>query len=89
MWSHGSIYKITDWQTKPQVKEIKTFLSKENNTEGICYYPVTKNILISCKNDITQEDEKNLRGGKYQFNMTTNSVNEEPFMGYIKNILRN
>lgn len=80
LWSHGSIYKITDWQTKPQVKEIKTFLSKENNTEGICYDPVTKNILIACKDDIAQADEKKSTRGIYQFNMTTDSVNEVPFM---------
>ena len=80
LWSHGSIYKITDWQSKPQVKEIKTFLSKENNTEGICYDPVTKNILIACKNNAGEEDEKKSTRGIYQFNMANDSVSETPFM---------
>ncbi len=80
LWSHGSIYKITDWQTKPQVKEIPTFLSKENNTEGIGYDPVTKNILIACKNNAGEEDEKKSTRGVYQFNMATDSVAETPFM---------
>lgn len=80
LWSHGSIYKITDWQTKPQVKEIKTFLSKENNTEGICYDPVTKNILIAGKNNVADQNEKKSTRGVYRFNMATDSVAETPFM---------
>ena len=49
LWSHGVIFKITDWQTKPVVEKIKTSLKKENNTEGLCYDPVTQKLLIACK----------------------------------------
>ena len=80
LWSHGSIYKITNWQSKPEVKEIKTFLSKENNTEGICYDPVSKNLLIACKNNTAEGDEKKSTRGIYQFNISTDSVAETPFM---------
>ena len=79
LWSHGSIYKITDWQIKPLVKEIQTFLSKENNTEGICYDPISKDILIACKNNAGEDEKKSTRG-VYKFNISTDSVAETPFM---------
>lgn len=32
LWSHGILFKISDWQTKPVTDKIKTGLKKENNT---------------------------------------------------------
>lgn len=81
LWSHGSIYKITDWQNKPQVKEIQTFLSKDNNTEGICYDPLSKNLLIACKNNAdADEAEKKSTRAIYQYNIAGDSLLAEPFM---------
>src|ERR1700730_18401629 len=34
LYSHGKIFKIDIWKNNPAVKEISTFLNKENNTEG-------------------------------------------------------
>ena len=36
LWSHGVIYKITNWNSNPVTKELPTSLDKKNNTEGIC-----------------------------------------------------
>src|SRR6476620_2992768 len=58
LWSHGNIFKITDWKRGKQVKEIETGLDKKNNTEGLAYDPVTGNLLIACKNESGVEDEK-------------------------------
>lgn len=80
LWSHGKIFKVTDWQSNPKVDEIKTFLSKENNTEGICYDPVTKDLLIACKNESDVEDEKKSTRAIYEFDIKGDSLKSEPFM---------
>ena len=80
LWSHGTIYKITDWQNKPQVKEVKTFLSKGNNTEGICYDPVSQNLLIACKEDADEQGEKKSTRAIYQYNIAGDSLLTVPFM---------
>lgn len=80
LWSHGKIYKITDWQNKPRVEETKTFLKKANNTEGLCYDPVLHNLLIACKNDADVEDEKKSTRSVYEFDITTDSLKEDPFL---------
>ena len=78
LWSHGALFKITDWQNKPQIEKIKTGLSKENNTEGLCYDPVTKQLLIACKDSSgTGEDSAK---AVYSFNMENSQLNEKPFM---------
>ena len=81
LWSHGTVYKISDWQgTTPKVKQVNTFLGKENNTEGICFDPVTNNLLIACKNDDNQEEGKKSTRGVYQFNIAADSLMPNPFM---------
>lgn len=78
LWSHGALFKITDWQNNPQIEKIKTGLSKDNNTEGLCFDPVTKQLLIACKDSSgTGEDSAK---AVYSFNMENNKLNEKPFM---------
>ena len=80
LWSHGELFKISDWRTNPQVEKIKTSLSKENNTEGLCYDPVTQQLLIACKGSSNVPDEKKSTRAVYQFDMTQNKLNEQPFL---------
>lgn len=78
LWSHGVLFKITDWQNNPQIEKIKTGLSKDNNTEGLCFDPVIKQLLIACKdNSGTGEDSAK---AVYSFNMESMKLNEKPFM---------
>ena len=78
LWSHGALYKISDWQNKPSVEKIKTKLSKDNNTEGLCFDPVTKQLLISCKDSSgTGEDSAK---AVYAFNIEQAQLGEKPFM---------
>jgi uncharacterized protein YjiK len=80
LWSHGVLFKISDWQTKPKVEEIKTFLSKANNTEGLCYDPVTQKLLVACKDASSVAAEKKTTKAVYQFDMTQNKLDDQPFL---------
>jgi uncharacterized protein YjiK len=80
LWSHGVLFKISDWQTRPRVKKIKTFLSKENNTEGLCYDPVTQKLLVACKDASNVTDEKKSTKAVYQFDIAQNKLDEQPFL---------
>ena len=78
--SHGDIYKIKDWKNKPELEVINTFLAKDNNTEGICFDPVTKNLLIACKNESDISDEKKSTRAIYEFDLATDTLKNEPFL---------
>ncbi len=80
LWSHGVLFKIDDWQTKPKVEKIKTFLSKDNNTEGLCYDPVTRKLLVACKDASNVADEKKSTKAVYQFDMTQKKLSNQPFL---------
>lgn len=80
LWSHGDLFKITDWKTKPVVEKITTGLSKENNTEGLCYDPLTKMLLIACKDDPGIPGVKNSTKAVYEFDMKSNKLIAKPFL---------
>jgi uncharacterized protein YjiK len=80
LWSHGKIFKIKDWQNKPQTEEIKTFLKKNNNTEGLCYDPVLHDLLVACKNNSDLEEEKKSTRSVYEFDMEADTLKEIPFL---------
>jgi DNA-binding beta-propeller fold protein YncE len=80
LWSHGTVFKINDWNTNPKVEEFRTPLKKGNNTEGLCYDPVTKALLIACKGESNIPDAKKSSKAVYQFNMQTNKLEEKPFL---------
>lgn len=80
LWSHGDLFKITNWQAQPQIEKIKTGLKKENNTEGLCYDPVTQMLLIACKDDPGISDAKKSTKAVYEFDMTNNKLLDKPFL---------
>ena len=84
IYSHGKIFQIDNWNNKPAVKEITTFLSKENNTEGICYDPTLNSLLVSCKNKSDEEDEKKSTRAIYEFDLKSETLKETPFMNIRK-----
>jgi hypothetical protein len=80
LWSHGEVYQIADWKTKPVIKSFSTSLTKEDNTEGLCFDPSTQNLLIACKNKSGMEDEKKSTRAIYSFDLKTGVLNPTPFM---------
>ncbi len=80
LWSHGVLFKISNWNSKPAITEIPTFLSKENNAEGLCYDPRTKSLLIACKYDSGIKGEDKSTKAVYQFDMATEKLDGTPFL---------
>jgi len=80
LYSHGKIFKIQNWKDKPDVKEINTSLSKENNTEGICYDPELNSLLVACKQTSGIDDEKKSTRAIYQFDLNGDNLKETPFL---------
>ncbi len=78
IWSHGAIFEIGNWKSEPQVTEYTTGLTKEDNTEGICFDPVTGNLLIACKGRGENTGEKKSTRAVYQFNMKDKTLVAEP-----------
>ncbi|MES1215966.1 MAG: SdiA-regulated domain-containing protein [Bacteroidota bacterium] len=80
LWSHGSVFKISDWETQPKSQEYSTELSKKNNTEGLCYDPVSQNLLIACKDESDVDEEKKSTRSIFEFDLKTNTLKPEPFL---------
>lgn len=80
LWSHGVIYKITGWKSNIQVKEIRTFLNKNNNPEGICYDPVSHNLLLACKGETGIRTEKKSTRAVFEFDTGGDSLKIIPFL---------
>ena len=80
LWSHGTLFKISDWRDNPSVEKIKTFLTKENNTEGLCYDPVSNKLLLACKDESGIAGEKKSTRAVYDFDMTHEQLDKDPFM---------
>jgi len=81
LWSHGVLFKISNWNSSdPSVEKWPTSLSKDNNTEGVCYDPVTKNLLIACKDDSGIPGEKKSTKAIYQFSIQSKMLYRKPFL---------
>jgi uncharacterized protein YjiK len=80
LWSHGVLFKIDNWNTNPDVEKMPTTLSKKNNTEGLCYDPVTKKLLVACKGESGIADAKKSAKAVYVFNTETKKLEEKPFL---------
>ncbi len=47
--SNGDLYIFNREEEAPKVEKVKTPLTKDNDTEGLAYDPLTKSMLIGCK----------------------------------------
>jgi uncharacterized protein YjiK len=81
--SNGTLYKVNDYLKKAEsdVKKHTTALSGKNDAEGLAYDPVSKNLLIACK-EHPFVDEKEGSGFKaiYSFNPETKLMDIKPFL---------
>ncbi len=80
--SDGRIFKIENFEKETRkISEIKTPLSSKNNTEGLAYDEVTKSLLIACKGDPSTDKEKQYKGYRAVYSLTTGEMKfgKEPF----------
>lgn len=80
LWSHGAVFKISKGKNGATSHRTKTWLRKDNNTEGLAYDPVTGNLLIACKDDPGIEDVKRSTRAVFEFDTRSDSLKAEPFM---------
>lgn len=76
--SDGDLYRVHrnlgEWKTK----KFETTLKSKNDTEGLAYMPETNQLLVLCKEDNNQEDDK--RKAIYSFDLNKYEMSKEPFM---------
>ena len=88
LWSHGAIYQIDNWNSKPTVRRWETGLSKANDTEGLCFDPVSNDLLIACKNESSDEGQKKSTRAVYRFDLSSGKLKENPFLLVYKKDLK-
>jgi len=89
LWSHGAIFKIVNQKKGAASDRRKTWLTKDNNTEGLAYDPVSGNLLVACKDDAGLEDVKKTTRAIYEFDIKADSLKRDPFMLIKKNDFEN
>lgn len=89
LWSHGEIFRVSNWRTTPAITAFATSLTKEDNSEGICYDPLSNSLLIACKDQSGVEDEKKSTRAIYAFDLKTDSLRSDPFMFIYKKDFEN
>jgi len=75
--SNGTVNQITGFETAEQkTMEFKTFLKKENDTEGLCFDSINHRLLIACK----QDPGAGLKGVRtvYGFDLKTMQLGAQP-----------
>ena len=80
LWSHGAIFKIIKGKKEDSAQRTKTWLKKDNNTEGLAYDPVSSNLLIACKEESGLQNEKKSTRAIYEFDRKADSLKADPFM---------
>jgi uncharacterized protein YjiK len=89
LWSHGAIFKIVKKNKDVTAERTKTWLKKDNNTEGLAYDPVSGYLLIACKDESGLEDTKKSTRAIFEFDLQADSIRSEPFMLVNKNDFEN
>jgi hypothetical protein len=80
LWSHGAVFEIIKQKKGVTSQRAKTWLKKDNNTEGLAYDPVSGNLLIACKEDAGVEGAKKSTRAVYIFDPRSDSLETKPFM---------
>jgi uncharacterized protein YjiK len=77
--SSGTLYQVKDFASKDfQVNKFKSFLSKENDIEGLAYDPTTHALLIGCKGKAYEGDDHPNTKAIYSFSLNDLMVANKP-----------
>lgn len=75
--SNGEISEIDFTDERTESHTYSTFLSKQNNSEGLCYDPLNHRLLVACKGDAGINKDSRLKA-IYAFNLDKRELNEIP-----------
>jgi len=89
LWSHGAVFKIIEQKKGVTSQRTKTWLKKDNNTEGLAYDPVSGNLLIACKEESGLDNVKKSTRAIFEFDVKADSLKPDPFMVINKNDFEN
>ena len=79
--SNGDIYEIDDLESDHTTSITHhTFLSKINNSEGMCYDPKNHRLLIACKGKPEKGTAKKYLKAVYGFDLSTKTLAENPVL---------
>ncbi len=74
--SNGTLYEITKFGTEEQqIKQLKSFLTKKNNIEGLGYDELKNNLLLACKG--SGSETETFRRDIFAFNLKNKTVAAE------------
>ncbi|MEI7801030.1 MAG: SdiA-regulated domain-containing protein, partial [Bacteroidota bacterium] len=77
--SNGKIYEVRGFETDSQKTiEHTTFLTKENNAEGICFDKKNNRLLIACKGAAGSDSTLINKKAIYAFDLVTNKLSAQP-----------
>ncbi|MBY0479430.1 MAG: SdiA-regulated domain-containing protein [Chitinophagaceae bacterium] len=73
--SNGNVHLVAGYLQTPAVTKYKTTLSGKNDTEGLCYDPVSKSFLITCKEEQGLAEAPKSTKAVYSFNFKAGEDN--------------
>lgn len=76
--SDGDLYQVPRQGGEEATVKIETILSDDNDTEGLAYDPIERQLLIACKADAGLDKKKKKHKSVYAFNLLVQEVIEEP-----------
>jgi len=76
--NNGDLFKVPRQGGEAATQKIETVLSAENDTEGLAYDHIDRQLLIACKADAGINEKHKKHKSVFAFNLETNSVIEEP-----------
>lgn len=73
--SNGTVQFVSNFLQTASVTKFKTTLSGKNDTEGLCYDPVSTSFLITCKEEQGLDDAPKSTKAVYSFNFKAEEDN--------------
>jgi len=82
--SDGTIFEVQNYMNVPKTIKHKTFLTEEDNAEGLFFEAEKNRLLVACKQN---SDKKNSKGHRfiYEFLLDENRLNSNPILTISQN----
>lgn len=82
--SDGTIFEVQNYLNSPKTIKHKTFLTEEDNAEGLFFDKEKNRLLVACKENSKEKKEKGTRF-VYEFLLNENTLNPNPILTISQN----